>query len=328
MLIGEVAQQSGISARMLRHYDRIGLVRPSGRTAGGYREYSEADLRRLFHVEGLRSLGLALQEIASVLDGVSFSPAAMVEELIAATRERLEREQELLRRLSWVRASEPTAWSDALRTIGMLRGLDSGDPRMRQRLALSLTVDGHDAAALAEVLLEEPETNVAGTFDWVLARTGDRGIEVLVEALGADESHRRRRAVAALTKIGTPAAAAALAEAFRHADLDLRAPALLARGGQGRADAIPGLVGLVVEGRSDVEAADVLGSLAARHGHAEAIVVALDAALGRGDAAARRRLVGALAEVPGEGAVATLSRLAADADPGVAHTARYLLQQR
>ena len=61
MLIGEVARRSGVSARMLRHYDSLGLVRPTGRTGGGYREYSGADIRRIFHIESLRSLGLSLR---------------------------------------------------------------------------------------------------------------------------------------------------------------------------------------------------------------------------------------------------------------------------
>ena len=50
MLIGEVARRSGVSSRMLRHYDTLGLVRPTGRTTGGYREYSDADIERLLHV--------------------------------------------------------------------------------------------------------------------------------------------------------------------------------------------------------------------------------------------------------------------------------------
>ena len=100
MLIGEVSERSGISARMLRHYDAIGLVQPSGRTQGGYRKYSETDIRRLFHVEGLRSLGLELQEIAGVLDNQSFQPSEMVESLIERTRERLARDERLLRWLA------------------------------------------------------------------------------------------------------------------------------------------------------------------------------------------------------------------------------------
>jgi DNA-binding transcriptional MerR regulator len=89
VLIGEVSARSGISARMLRHYDRIGLVSPTGRTRGGYREYSSDDVRRLFHVEALRSLGLGLQEVADALDDLSFDPADVVDRLLARTRERL-----------------------------------------------------------------------------------------------------------------------------------------------------------------------------------------------------------------------------------------------
>ncbi len=63
MRISELANRSGVSARMLRHYDRIGLVSPSGRTEAGYREYSQADAWRLFQVESLRSLGLGLAEV-------------------------------------------------------------------------------------------------------------------------------------------------------------------------------------------------------------------------------------------------------------------------
>ncbi|WP_420111283.1 MerR family transcriptional regulator [Pseudactinotalea sp.] len=328
MLIGEVAQQSGISARMLRHYDRVGLVTPSHRTSGGYREYTDEDLQRLFHVEGLRSLGLSLIEIRDVLDDLTFDPAAMVEQLIAGTRSRLEQDRELLRRLGWVKASDPAAWSDVLRTIGLLRGLDADDPRARQRLALSLALDGHDAAALAEAVLDEPEVNVAGTLDWALAQAGDSGVDALTEALHSPQAARRHRAVAALAKIGSPAATTALAAAFEHDDPVVRTSALLARGSLGEADAIPGLISLVVEGRRDVDASDVLGALASEHGCDEEVATALAGALARESGAPRPRLAAALADVPGPLAVSTLTDLTADSDPAVAHTATYLLSRR
>ena len=327
MLIGEVARRSGISARMLRHYDRIGLVAPSERTPGGYREYTDEDLRRLFHVEGLRSLGLSLLQIRDALEDLSFDPAAMVAQLIDGTRHRIERDQELLRRLGWVKASDPSAWSDVLRTIGMLRGLDAGDPRARQRFALSLTVDSHDAAALAEAVLEETETNVAGTLDWALAQAGDGGVDVLAAALGSPVARRRRRAATALAKIGSPAAIAALSAAFEHADPVVRTSAVLARGGLGHADAIPALIALVADGQRDVDAADVLGRLATGHGHAEEIVAALEDAFTAARGAARQRLVTAFADIPGARAHAMLQSLLADPDPRVAHTAGYLLQR-
>ena len=48
--IGEVARAAGLTVRTLHHYDEIGLVRPSSRTAAGYRAYSAADVERLREV--------------------------------------------------------------------------------------------------------------------------------------------------------------------------------------------------------------------------------------------------------------------------------------
>src|SRR5688500_17572052 len=99
---------------MLRHYDTLGLVRPTGRTVGGYREYSAEDTRRIFHVESLRSLGLSLRQIARALEDPAFTPAALVGDLIRWTEERLEQEQELLERLRTVDASAPEGWEGVL----------------------------------------------------------------------------------------------------------------------------------------------------------------------------------------------------------------------
>ncbi|GAA3220309.1 MerR family transcriptional regulator [Pseudonocardia petroleophila] len=329
MLIGEVAERSGISARMLRHYDSVGLVSPTGRTTAGYRQYSEDDLRRLFHVEGLRSLGLSLQDVADVLGDLSFSPAAMVEQLVAGARERLAREEELLRRLGRVQASDPSAWSDVLRTIGLVRGLDVDDPSARQRLALSLTAAGdRDAVPLAEAALAEPDPHVAGALDWALARTGDAAVPVLAEALDSADADRRHRALAALVKIGSARAHAALAAAAGHPDPLVRGRVALARGARGEVDTVSELVVLVVEGPDDVDAADVLAALASRHGRADEIAGAIAAELADANGPARRRLAEALAGIPGPRAAAALAGLRDDPDPGVAHTAAYLLGER
>ena len=101
MLIGEVSRHSGVSVRMLRHYDRLGLVRPATRTAGGYRDYSPDDIARLFRVVGLRALGVSLAGIKTLLDTPGTAePADLVDELIAKTRQRITRETALLTRLT------------------------------------------------------------------------------------------------------------------------------------------------------------------------------------------------------------------------------------
>ncbi|SDP74975.1 DNA-binding transcriptional regulator, MerR family [Actinopolyspora xinjiangensis] len=67
--VGEVARLSGVTVRTLHHYDQIGLLSPSGRSAAGYREYSEADLERLRRILAYRELGFGLTDIADILDG-------------------------------------------------------------------------------------------------------------------------------------------------------------------------------------------------------------------------------------------------------------------
>ncbi|WP_066906321.1 MerR family transcriptional regulator [Millisia brevis] len=343
MLIGEVAELSGVSARMLRHYDSLGLVTPSERTSGGYRSYSAADLDRLFHVEGLRSLGLSLADIAAALDTPGFEPAAMVDRLMADTRERIARDRELLGRLDRVRAGEPSTWADVLRTIALMRGLAAAEPSTRQRVALTAGAQRGDLATLAEAMLVEPQVNVADTLIWALARSGDDAVPLLAAALTAPDADRRRRAVHALRKFNTPAALNALATQTANPDPAVAARAVLARGSLGDADAIPALVALIREGRDDVEAADTLATLAAPDTEqpdptgnrpaspgradavARAIAAALEAAEGPEAADARRRLASALADIPGPQAAGLLRRLTTDPDPGVAAIAHFLL---
>ncbi|PPC83085.1 MAG: hypothetical protein CTY31_13875 [Hyphomicrobium sp.] len=66
--IGEIAKLLGVSEKTLRHYERVGLLRPPQRTAQSYRMYDNNDVQRARHVMGLRGLGLSLEEIRSLLD--------------------------------------------------------------------------------------------------------------------------------------------------------------------------------------------------------------------------------------------------------------------
>ncbi|WP_092605945.1 MerR family transcriptional regulator [Raineyella antarctica] len=67
MHIGVVAERTGLSLRTLRHYDEIGLVHPTGRTDGGFRLYSEADVERLLLIRRMKPLGFSLQEMQDLL---------------------------------------------------------------------------------------------------------------------------------------------------------------------------------------------------------------------------------------------------------------------
>lgn len=70
MHIGEVADRVGLSLRTIRHYDEIGLVAPSGRTDGGFRLYSPADLGRLVLIKNMKPLGYSLEQMAELLSAI------------------------------------------------------------------------------------------------------------------------------------------------------------------------------------------------------------------------------------------------------------------
>jgi MerR family transcriptional regulator, thiopeptide resistance regulator len=74
--ISKLGRLFGLSRSALLYYDRIGLLKPSGRTKSGYRCYSEADRQRLERICGFRRAGLALEEIRAVL--ASGKPSAAV----------------------------------------------------------------------------------------------------------------------------------------------------------------------------------------------------------------------------------------------------------
>jgi Predicted transcriptional regulators len=84
--IGEVARASGVTVRALRHYDEIGLLSASERTASGHRRYTGSDVRRLYRVRALRALGVPLEEIAGVLSDPAGDLAAMRDLLTAQLR--------------------------------------------------------------------------------------------------------------------------------------------------------------------------------------------------------------------------------------------------
>jgi DNA-binding transcriptional MerR regulator len=67
LTVGRVAELAGVTVRTLHHYDQIGLVRPSARTAAGYRAYSAGDVERLRQVLAYRRLGFGLREIAALV---------------------------------------------------------------------------------------------------------------------------------------------------------------------------------------------------------------------------------------------------------------------
>lgn len=306
---------------MLRHYDSLGLVRPTGRTVGGYRQYSDADIRSIFHVESLRSLGLSLREIAQVLADQSFTPRTLVSDLIRRTEERLVRERELLERLRAVENAEPGDWRDVLRIVQLVRALGSTDPHRRLQAVLN-PADNEPVPTdlLAAAVLAEAEPNMAGALRWALSRAGDDGLVGLATGLSVPDVEVRRRAVLAVAEIPGDAATELLSAAIDDPDSAVRGPAALAAGTRGVTAAEPVLVAMVIAGTNDVDAGEVLGALSEDPASADRILGALTDALTahEDDAGIRIRLIQALVELPGTRALTTLRALSADTDHSVA----------
>lgn len=67
MNIGLAAQETGVSAKMIRHYETIGLLRPAARRANAYRDYAEADVHELRFIRRARKLGFSIEKIRDLL---------------------------------------------------------------------------------------------------------------------------------------------------------------------------------------------------------------------------------------------------------------------
>jgi DNA-binding transcriptional MerR regulator len=81
LTVGRVAELAGVTVRTLHHYDEIGLVCPSARTAAGYRAYSAGDVERLREVLAYRRLGFGLREVADLVDDPATDAAAHLRRL-------------------------------------------------------------------------------------------------------------------------------------------------------------------------------------------------------------------------------------------------------
>lgn len=67
MNIGQAAKRSGISAKMIRYYEEIGLLPAPKRSESGYRDYSDADIRMLGFIQHARELGFSSEQMKELL---------------------------------------------------------------------------------------------------------------------------------------------------------------------------------------------------------------------------------------------------------------------
>jgi DNA-binding transcriptional MerR regulator len=97
--VGELAQRTGLTVRTLHHYDEIGLLSPSRRSAAGHRLYETPEVARLQRIRSLQRLGFSLQQITALLDREDFAALQVVTMHLRQARAQLERQQLLVDRL-------------------------------------------------------------------------------------------------------------------------------------------------------------------------------------------------------------------------------------
>ena len=173
LTVGEVSAQTGLTVRTLHHYDELGLLTPQERTYAGHRRYGPDDVERLYRIVALRRLGLALDEVAAVLDGSGGGLEAVVRAQIDALDERIEASRRLRTMLAGVLdtlgRSERPGVDDILRAIEVTERMEKYyTPEQREYLARRKEELGDEAIregeqAWADVLGELRAEMEAGT---------------------------------------------------------------------------------------------------------------------------------------------------------------------
>ena len=121
----EFAKRAGVTIRALHHYDRLGLLKPSGRTAAGYRLYTDRDLVRLEQIVALKFIGFPLSQIRDVLNRKDLDVTAMLRQqrrIIAEKRDHLDRAIRAIERAEQaVSSGEQTDWEPFRKIIEVIQ---------------------------------------------------------------------------------------------------------------------------------------------------------------------------------------------------------------
>lgn len=246
MQIGEVARRTGLTTRTLRHYDALGLLIPSGRSGGDYRQYTLDDVRRLLAIQHLKSLGLGLTEIAAALtDGLD--PQTTLREHIEAVEERIAAEQALLQRLHALQAASHDDWDDVLAAVELSERVRHPDGVVRFRAALEFP-DAITTDDLIDLLRGDPEPGVREAATWALVRRGETALSALVAHLADPDPGVRTQMTHALGKLRDPRAVDALASLLEDPVPEVAAKAAHALGQLGGAAASAALAAVLGRG--------------------------------------------------------------------------------
>ncbi|MFW6202445.1 MAG: MerR family transcriptional regulator [Gemmatimonadota bacterium] len=123
MTVGELAERTGLTVRTLHHYDEIGLLVPSRRSASGYRLYDDADLARLQQILLFRELDFPLETIGQLLDDPSFDRRTALRSQRELLVERIRRTEAIIRAVD--RTVESLEGERVMSATEMFEGFDA-----------------------------------------------------------------------------------------------------------------------------------------------------------------------------------------------------------
>lgn len=175
--ISRLARACGLSRSTLLYYDRMGLLRPSGRTGSGYRYYTEIEQRRLDRIRHFREAGLTLKEIRAVLSSGGKPGTKLLEKRMSETAANiagLKNQQRLLAGMLRQVASgkrplsiDKKLWVEMLRAAGMDQNamnrwhmeFERRTPDGHNEFLLSLGIPGDEVARIRRLSRAETGRN-------------------------------------------------------------------------------------------------------------------------------------------------------------------------
>lgn len=213
----EFAKRAGVTVRALHHYDRLGLLKPSGRTRAGYRVYSDRDFARLEQIVALKFIGFPLFQIRELLRHQQTDLTAALRQqrqILAEKRQHLDRAIEAIERAEKiVNDGGIKDWEPFRKVIEVIQMQTRKDwmkryyseeqlANLRQRWTPEVQAEAEAGWASLAKDAEAAITNGADPTGkiglWLAARRekllkmftgGDPGIELSLKKLYADEAN-------------------------------------------------------------------------------------------------------------------------------------------
>jgi len=203
--VKEFAGMTKVTVRALRHYDHIGLLKPSGRTESGYRIYTEQDLVRLQQIVTLKFMGFPLERIKAILARPNFAVRKALGiqiEAVDAEIGRLRRASKALRRMAEaLDSSGRVEWKKVINIIEVIHMSDEAKKEWTKKFFTEADIKEFEEIGKTHTpetmrdyqnrwaaLIAEVEKNLgvdpAGTFAQSLA---DRWAALLKEGYGGHE---------------------------------------------------------------------------------------------------------------------------------------------